>query len=213
MCYVAAFEKRGGREPRLACDFGVFTLVPRSSSHVCCTPLQERNRPLLVDHILVGGKRHGSGCAPGSGSLAGLPCFLCIPARRYSGQQAACRSLFSGVPGSTTSRLVPASVPASTRSLYVFCCCCLSPCRCWFCCLFGVFAKPTSHGIRLTHLFGVMVIHYCAVHPFQCRASCSVFHYFACVQVMSMVPDTNLDAKCFEDAPVPVEEREFQING
>lgn len=33
------------------------------------------------------------------------------------------------------------------------------------------------------------------------------------VQVMSMVPGTDLDAKCFEDAPVPAEEREFQING
>lgn len=28
-----------------------------------------------------------------------------------------------------------------------------------------------------------------------------------------MVPETNLGTKCFDDAPVPVEEREFQING
>eukprot|EP00903_Cladosiphon_okamuranus_P020728 g19033.t1 len=33
------------------------------------------------------------------------------------------------------------------------------------------------------------------------------------MQVMSMVPETNLDAKCFEDAPVPAEEREFLVNG
>eukprot|EP00752_Nemacystus_decipiens_P014842 g13214.t1 len=33
------------------------------------------------------------------------------------------------------------------------------------------------------------------------------------MQVMSMAPETNLDAKRFEDAPVPVGERQFQING
>ena len=40
------------------------------------------------------------------------------------------------------------------------------------------------------------------------RVSC-----LARMQVMSMVPETNLDAKCFKDAPVPVAEREFLING
>ena len=57
-----------------------------------------------------------------------------------------------------------------------------------------------------------MVIHTVRCTPFS-AGPLFEFHYFACVQVMSMVPDTNLDAKCFEDAPVPVEEREFQING
>ncbi|CAM9633389.1 unnamed protein product, partial [Ectocarpus fasciculatus] len=33
------------------------------------------------------------------------------------------------------------------------------------------------------------------------------------MQVMSMVPDTSMDAKCFDDAPVPVDERGFYING
>ncbi|CAN0339823.1 unnamed protein product [Ectocarpus sp. 6 AP-2014] len=33
------------------------------------------------------------------------------------------------------------------------------------------------------------------------------------MQVMSMVPDTSMDAKCFDDAPVPVDERGFHVNG
>ena len=210
MCYVAAFEKRGGRETLLACDFGVVTLVPPLIFPRVSYPTARKKPPPSCRPYFSWRKAPRQWLCPWIRLLAGLPCFLCIPARRYSSQQPVAL-FFSGVPGSTTSRPVPTSVPASTRSLYVFCCCCLSSCRCCFC-PFGVFAKPTSHGIRLTHLLGLWLSTLCGA-PLSVPGLMFEFHYFACVQVMSMMPDTNLDAKCFEDAPVPVEEREFQING
>ena len=37
--------------------------------------------------------------------------------------------------------------------------------------------------------------------------------FYLLMQVMSMVPETHLAGGSFDDAPVPVEDREFLING
>lgn len=211
MCYVAAFEKRGGRETLLACDFGVVTvtLVPPLISHVYRTPLQERNRPLLVDHILVGGKRHGSGCAPGSGSLRVFRAFSV--SRREVQQSATCRSLFLRCAGQHD-KPPGAHVSAGVNAKLV--CILLLLSQLLPLLFLSIWRLRQAYISR--HKVDASIWGYGYPH---CGAPLSVpglmfeFHYFACVQVMSMVPDTNLDAKCFEDAPVPVEEREFQING